>query len=131
MSGKIGKAVKLYNYSRTLKSQSEYATKMTRLSNQIFGEVVRPTSVEGMNVAQRLSQEPHELRQYRYEYYPAVEEATELMRILRSYGLYRDEFEDFKEEMERARQRRGKVHVRASWKDGVKPEKVVTFKYDD
>jgi len=131
MSGKIGKAVKIYNYSRTLKSKSEYATKMNRLSNRIFGEVARPTSNEGMNVAQRLSEEPHELRQYRYEYYPAVEEAQELMRVLRSYGLYRDEFEDFKEEMERARQRRGKVLVRKDWKDGVKPEKVVKFRYDD
>ena len=45
--------------------------------------------------------------------------------------FYRDEFEDFKEEMERARQRRGKVLVRKDWKDGVKPEKVVKFRYDD
>ena len=38
-----------------MKSTSEYATKMNRLSNQIFGEVARPTSQEGMTIVNRLS----------------------------------------------------------------------------
>ena len=33
-------------------------------------------------------------------YYPAVEETNELMRVLRDYGLYRDEHKDFCEEMQ-------------------------------
>jgi len=131
MAGNIGKAVKIYGYARTVKSKSEYATKMTRLSNQIFGEVARPTSREGMMTVTRLSDEPHELRQYRNEYYPAVEEATELMSILREYGLYRDEAADFKEEMHRSRELRGKPGIRSQWKDGVRPVKTVEIRYDD
>eukprot|EP00088_Acartia_fossae_P039516 TRINITY_DN41142_c0_g1_i1.p1 TRINITY_DN41142_c0_g1~~TRINITY_DN41142_c0_g1_i1.p1 ORF type:complete len:132 (+),score=46.53 TRINITY_DN41142_c0_g1_i1:383-778(+) len=131
MAGKIGKAVKIYTYARTLQSNSEYASRMTRLSKQIFGEVARPTSSEGMNIVNRLSQEPHELKQHYVEYHPATEEKTELFRVLRSYGLYRDEHEDFKEEMRAARARRGKARVRSFWKDGQMPEKKVEFRYDD
>jgi len=131
MAGNIGKAVKIYGYARTMNSKSNYATKMNRLSNQIFGEVARPTSSEGMNIVERLSAEPHELKQYRNEYYPAVEEATELMSILREYGLYRDEHADFKEEMQRARELRGKPKIRSQWKDGVRPIKKVEIRYDD
>ena len=35
-----GAMTKFYTYARTMKSDTEYATKMKRLSNQIFGEVV-------------------------------------------------------------------------------------------
>jgi small subunit ribosomal protein S33 len=131
MAGNIGKAVKLYGYARTVKSKSDYATKMNRLSNQIFGEVARPTSQEGMQIVERLSAEPHEKQQYRVEFYPAIEEATELMRILREYGLYRDEAADFKEDMQRTRELRGKPKIRSCWKDGVRPVKTVEFRYDD
>jgi len=131
MAGNIGKSVRLYNYTRTLKSKSEYATKMNRLSNQIFGEIKRPTSYESMKIVQRLSREPFECMEVHKTYYPAVEETTELMRLLRDYGLYRNEHEDFKEEMLRQRQLRGKARIRSKWKDGVKPEKIVDLRYDD
>jgi len=131
MAGNIGKAVKIYGYARTIKSKSDYATKMNRLSNQIFGEVARPTTKEGMTIVERLSAEPHEKQQYRSEYYPAIEEATELMSILREYGLYRDEAADFKEEMQRTRELRGKPKVRSQWKDGIRPVKKVEIRYDD
>ena len=41
MAGRVAssKATKFYTYSRTARSNTEYATKMKRLSNQIFGEV--------------------------------------------------------------------------------------------
>ena len=41
MAGRVvsSKATKFYTYSRTARSNTEYATKMKRLSNQIFGEV--------------------------------------------------------------------------------------------
>ena len=45
-------------------------------------------------------------------YYPAVEETNELMRVLRDYGLYRDEHKDFCEEMQRLRVLRGKAKER-------------------
>ena len=51
---------------------------------------------------------------YRYiTYYPAVEETNELMRVLRDYGLYRDEHKDFCEEMQRLRVLRGKAKERS------------------
>ena len=34
-----GAMTKFYTYSRTMKSETDYADKMRRLSNQIFGEV--------------------------------------------------------------------------------------------
>jgi len=131
MAGNIGRGVKIYSYARTLKSKSEYATKMNRLSNQIFGEVRRPTTFDGMRVVTRLSREPYEQTERWNTYYPAVEETTELMTHLREYGLFRDEFEDFKEEMERLRQLRRKSRIRAGWKDGIKPTKIVDLRYED
>ena len=41
MAGRVvsTKATKFFTYSRTARSNTEYAAKMKRLSNQIFGEV--------------------------------------------------------------------------------------------
>ena len=41
MAGRVGstKLTKFFTYSRTAQSKTEYAGKMKRLSNQIFGEV--------------------------------------------------------------------------------------------
>ena len=41
-----------------------------------------------------------------------MEETNELMRVLRDYGLYRDEHKDFCEEMQRLRVLRGKAKER-------------------
>ncbi len=49
----------------------------------------------------------------------------------REYGLFRDEAADFKEEMLRARELRGRAKIRPMWKDGIRPEKKVEFRYDD
>lgn len=43
------------------------------------------------------------------DYYPRHVETGLLMQHLRSYGLFRDEHEDFKEEMKRMRELRGKI----------------------
>ncbi len=45
------------------------------------------------------------------QYYPAHNEISELFIKLRAYGLYRNEHEDFKEEMARIREIKGKVRV--------------------
>ena len=55
---------------------------------------------------------PYEERKEIVNYYPAHEQTTKLIRRLRYYGLYRDEHEDFKEEMERLRKIRGKSRNR-------------------
>lgn len=111
--------VKLYNYARTLRSQSEYAKQMQHLSKSIFGEVTRPTAPTSMRVEKILSRRPYQMRKEIVEYYPAHDETAKLFRKLRLYGLYRDEHEDFKDEMERLRELRGKTKRRR------KPEEVL------
>jgi len=100
--------VKLYNYTRALKSQTEYAKRMKFLSDSIFGEVRRPTSKESMAVVTKMSRKPYEMRKEIVEYYPAHEHITKLIAQLRAYGLYRCEHADFKEEMAKMRRLKGK-----------------------
>ncbi|KAB7493626.1 28S ribosomal protein S33, mitochondrial [Armadillidium nasatum] len=98
----------IFRYAHITKNSSEYAKKMTRLSNRIFNEVARPTDPSSMRVVQRFSEKPLDLRSDIVNYYPRHEETHDLMKLLRSYGLYRDEHQDFKDEMERLRELRGK-----------------------
>ena len=60
----------------------------------------------------KLKFEPKEQSEKWITYYPAVEETNELMRVLRDYGLYRDEHKDFCDEMQRLRVLRGKAKER-------------------
>lgn len=64
-----------------------------------------------MKVVKMFSQEPLNLRKEIYAYYPRHVETGFLMKKLREYGLFRDEHEDFKEEMNRMRALRGKTKV--------------------
>jgi len=82
-------------------------------------------------LVQKFASEPLEQSEAWITWYPGLEETAELMRNLRDYGLFRDEHADFKDEMARLRQLRGKVKIRQSWKDGKPPEKIVVPKYDE
>merc|ERR1712107_761835 len=88
------------------------------LSNQIFGEVRRPMNDSQAALVQKFASEPLEQSEAWITWYPGLEETAELMRNLRDYGLFRDEHADFKDEMARLRQLRGKVKIRQSWKEG-------------
>jgi small subunit ribosomal protein S33 len=88
---------------------TNYAFRMNRLSRQIFGEVVRNTNSKSMKVVKLFSANPIYQRPEMVEYYPRHVETYKLMTKLRNYGLYRDEHQDFKEEMTRLRALRGKV----------------------
>ncbi|CAH1098504.1 unnamed protein product [Psylliodes chrysocephalus] len=106
---------KYAKYVDLVKQTTEYAKRMKRLSNRIFGEVVRPTNPKSMKVVKLFSEEPVHLRREVYAYYPRHIETGKLMMKLRYYGLYRDEHTDFKEEMDRMRALRGKPkHIRKS-----------------
>jgi len=96
-------------YANLTKLTTEYARRMNRLSNRIFGEVVRPTNSKSMRVVKLFSEEPMNQRKDIYAYYPRHVETGLLMMNLRNYGLFRDEHEDFKEEMDRMRALRGKA----------------------
>lgn len=104
---------------------SNYAKRMNRLSNKIFGEVVRDTSQRSMKVVKLFSDKPVNKRPEIVEYYPRLRETHLLMKNLRWYGLFRDEHQDFKEEYQRLRALRGK----RVWKKGeAKQENVKTLK---
>lgn len=94
-------------YKELTKLPTEYARRMNYLSNRIFGEVARPTNTKSMKVVKMFSAQPVQKNDYFVNYYPRHVETGWLMRHLRSYGLFRDEHEDFKEEMKRLRALRG------------------------
>ncbi|NXO04070.1 RT33 protein, partial [Rhinopomastus cyanomelas] len=87
---------------------STYALRMARLSAQIFGDVVRPTDSKSMKVVKLFSEEPLAKRKGVYNWYPPHNTYYALMSKLRYFGLYRDEHQDFKEEMRRLKKLRGK-----------------------
>ncbi|KAK2517516.1 Mrps33 [Columba livia] len=87
---------------------SNYALRMARLSAQIFGEVVRPTDSKSMKVVKLFSEQPLAKRKEVYSWYPPHNTYYALMKKLRYFGLYRDEHQDFKEEMRRLKKLRGK-----------------------
>lgn len=104
---------------------SNYAKRMTRLSNRIFGEVVRDTNDRSMKVVKLFSEKPINKTSKYCDYYPRLRETHLLMKNLRWYGLFRDEHQDFKEEYQRLRALRGK----RVWKKGEgKQENVKTLK---
>ncbi|KAL7371117.1 hypothetical protein ABVT39_019252 [Epinephelus coioides] len=87
---------------------SSYAMRMARLSAQIFGEVVRPTDSKSMKVVQLFKETPLAKTKEVYDWYPQHKIYYALTQKLRFMGLFRDEHEDFKEEMRRLRKLRGK-----------------------
>ncbi|XP_072915031.1 small ribosomal subunit protein mS33 [Hemitrygon akajei] len=87
---------------------SNYGWRMMRLSAQIFQEVVRPTDERSMKVVKLFSEQPLALQKKVFDWYPQHNHYYTLMQRLRFMGLYRDEHEDFKDEMKRLRKLRGK-----------------------
>jgi small subunit ribosomal protein S33 len=86
-----------------------YAKRMGRLSNRIFGEPVREMAPQDHKVIKLLSELPRNKNPEYTQYYPRHVETWRFMMKLRDYGLFRDEHQDFKEEMVRLRILRGKT----------------------
>lgn len=99
-------------YVELSKIASNYARRMNRLSNRIFGEVVRPTNSKSMKVVKLFSERPLQTNPEIVDYYPRHPETHLFMLKLREYGLFRDEHQDFKEEMIRLRELRGKIKTK-------------------
>ncbi|KAJ8945253.1 hypothetical protein NQ318_016673 [Aromia moschata] len=56
---------KYAKYADLMKNTTEYARRMNRLSNRIFGEVARPTNSKSMKVVKLFSEKPiHFERKY-------------------------------------------------------------------
>lgn len=100
---------KYARYVDLTKLTTDYARRMNRLSNRIFGEVAKPVSLKSHKVVKLFSAQPLNQNSDIYPYYPRHVETGKLMMKLRHYGLYRDEHADFAEEMARMRALRGKT----------------------
>lgn len=96
-------------YAQLAKAGTTYARRMNHLSNRIFGEVTRETNDKSMKVVRMFSEKPMYLKPEVIHYYPRHVETGRLVMQLRGYGLFRDEHQDFKEEMVRLRALRGKA----------------------
>ncbi|KAI4495469.1 hypothetical protein M0802_008683 [Mischocyttarus mexicanus] len=100
--------IKMNKYLQLATVGTSYANRMNRLSNRIFGEVVRQTNKKSLKVVKLFSEKPVQKRPEIVDYYPRHKDIQKLMSHLRDYGLFRDEHEDFKEEYDRLRELRGK-----------------------
>ncbi|XP_049869316.1 28S ribosomal protein S33, mitochondrial [Pectinophora gossypiella] len=98
-------------YAQLINASTNYARRMKRLSNRIFGEVAIPTNSKSMKVVSIFSGRPLHSDETIVHYYPRHVETHALTLRLREYGLFRDEHQDFKEEMRRLRELRGKHKV--------------------
>ncbi|KAM9468229.1 small ribosomal subunit protein mS33 isoform 1-T2 [Clarias gariepinus] len=87
---------------------SGYAVRMARLSARIFGDVVRPTDTKSIKVVQLFKEPSLAQRKEVYDWYPQHKIYYSMTQRLRFLGLFRDEHQDFKEEMRRLRKLRGK-----------------------
>ena len=109
---------KYTTYAALRELKTAYATRMKRLSLRIFGDVTRPTDYHSMRVVERFSAKPIQKREEIVKYYPRLRETHKLMKHLRDYGLYRDEHQDFKEEIRRLKELRGKkIWKWGQWKE--------------
>uniref|UniRef100_H2Y4S8 Small ribosomal subunit protein mS33 n=1 Tax=Ciona savignyi TaxID=51511 RepID=H2Y4S8_CIOSA len=90
------------------RNPSKYAHSMARLSARIFAEPVPESARRGQHIHKYLTELPYYKDRSFTHYYPPVSNVTLLLRNLRHLGLYVDEHQDFKEEMNRQRNLRGK-----------------------
>jgi len=85
---------------------SSYAKRMTLLSGRIFGEITRPYEYKTMKIQRLFQNTPIENKQMIQRYFPPHPMLHFLTKVLRNYGLFRDEHADFQEEMLRYLKRR-------------------------
>ncbi|CAD5122210.1 DgyrCDS10662 [Dimorphilus gyrociliatus] len=89
---------------------SNYARRMAKLSSRIFSEASVPVNMKkNADVVNTFQAQPHNHNRAITDYYPRHVEITSLFKKLRFLGLYRDEHQDFADEMKRLRALRGKV----------------------
>lgn len=105
----------VFNYSMASKV-SLYSQRIALLASRIFADTT--STYPPPKVVRIMSEKPEAIKIR--DWYPPLEEYSEILATLRRVGLYRDEHADFREEMDRLRALRGK-------KKWVKGKKVDYF----
>ncbi|KAH9508157.1 28S ribosomal protein S33, mitochondrial [Bulinus truncatus] len=92
-----------------LTKMSEYARRLAFLSSRIFGEVFKGTTSKNQKIVHQMASKPLHKDNFVVNYYPPYYKLDLAFQNLRYHGLYRDEHQDFIEEMTRLRILRGKI----------------------
>ncbi|VDP04652.1 unnamed protein product [Soboliphyme baturini] len=87
---------------------SAYRKHMERLSSKIFGDYVKISHFKDKSALHLLERLPLEENEYKVDYYIPHPMFHYLAKMLRIHGLFRDEHQDFQEEMRRLAILRGK-----------------------
>ncbi|VDL78939.1 unnamed protein product [Nippostrongylus brasiliensis] len=103
-------ASRILHVGRGIGEATPYGKRMDRLSNRIFGEVVRATDTKSMKVVRVMSAEPYETKeQLSVKYYPNLPMFHYLTKMLRFHGLLFDEHVVFRQVQDELKILRGKV----------------------
>ncbi|VDO05682.1 unnamed protein product [Rodentolepis nana] len=81
-----------------------YSQRIALLASRIFADTT--SSYPPPKVVRIMSEQPEAVKIR--DWYPPLEEYSEILATLRRIGLYRDEHADFRDEMDRLRALRGK-----------------------
>ncbi|PAV56289.1 hypothetical protein WR25_15713 [Diploscapter pachys] len=103
-------AHRINHIDRGINQPTAYGKRMERLSNRIFGEVVKPTDVKSKKVVRVMAAEPLETKeQLSVEYYPNLPMFHYLTKMLRFHGLFFDDHVVFRQVQDELKILRGKV----------------------
>uniref|UniRef100_A0A1I7ZI51 Small ribosomal subunit protein mS33 n=1 Tax=Steinernema glaseri TaxID=37863 RepID=A0A1I7ZI51_9BILA len=109
MAGRL-MASRIGHVGRGISEATAYGKRMDRLSNRIFGEVVRPTDVKSHKVIRVMSAEPLEQREDKsVGYFPNLPMFHYLTKMLRLHGLFFDDHVVFRQLQDELKIMRGKV----------------------
>ncbi|KAL1230679.1 Small ribosomal subunit protein [Trichinella spiralis] len=92
-----------------IKQASVYSRKMDRLSKRIFGEIPYELTARNARVVKAFQAMPYEEDEFCIAYFPPHPMFHSLTKLLRLHGLFRDEHQDFIDELLRQRCLRGKA----------------------
>ncbi|TMS40047.1 hypothetical protein L596_006478 [Steinernema carpocapsae] len=109
MAGRL-MASRIGHVGRGISADTAYGKRMDRLSNRIFGEVVRPTDVKSMKVVRVLAAEPLDQQEAKsVGYFPNQPMFHYLTKMLRLHGLYMDDHVVWRQVQDELKTIRGKV----------------------
>uniref|UniRef100_A0AC34GQI4 Small ribosomal subunit protein mS33 n=1 Tax=Panagrolaimus sp. ES5 TaxID=591445 RepID=A0AC34GQI4_9BILA len=101
---------RILHATRGLSQPTAYGKRMDRLSNRIFGEVIRPTDKKSHRVVQIMSTEPLEQREDKsVAYFPNLPMFHYLTKMLRFHGLFFDDHVIWRQVQDELKILRGKV----------------------